>query len=90
MFVRRQIFPKGLKAFYGHYLTYPPQSPGRWREGRGSQQSRVAHHSEIHKAYFKRLSVNFPGGPMVKNLPANEGDTGSNPGPGRSHMLGGN
>ena len=31
-----------------------------------------------------------PGGPVVKNLPANEGDTGSNPGPGRSHMLGGN
>ena len=24
---------------------------------------------------------------MVKNLPANAGDTGSIPGPGRSHML---
>ena len=24
---------------------------------------------------------------MVKNPPANAGDTGSNPGPGRSHML---
>ena len=29
----------------------------------------------------------FPGGTMVKNLPANAGDTGSSPGPGRSHML---
>ena len=28
----------------------------------------------------------FPGGAVVKNLPANEGDTGSSPGPGRSHM----
>ena len=29
----------------------------------------------------------FPGGPVAENLPANAGDTGSNPGPGRSHML---
>ena len=29
----------------------------------------------------------FPGGAVVKNLPANAGDTGSIPGPGRSHML---
>ena len=28
----------------------------------------------------------FPGGAMVKNLPANTGDTGSSPGPERSHM----
>ena len=28
----------------------------------------------------------FPGGSVVKNLPANAGDTGSSPGPGRSHM----
>ena len=29
----------------------------------------------------------FPGGAVVKNLPANARDTGSSPGPGRSHML---
>ena len=28
----------------------------------------------------------FPGGVVVKNLPANAGDTGSSPGPRRSHM----
>ena len=28
----------------------------------------------------------FPGGTLVKNLPANAGDTSSSPGPGRSHM----
>ena len=28
----------------------------------------------------------FPGGPVVKNPPANAGDTGSSPGPGRSRM----
>ena len=29
----------------------------------------------------------FPGGSVVKNPPASAGDTGSSPGPGRSHML---
>ena len=29
----------------------------------------------------------FPGGTVVKNPPANAGDTGSSPGPGISHML---
>ena len=29
----------------------------------------------------------FPGGTVVKNLPANAGDMGSRPGPGRSHMA---
>ena len=35
----------------------------------------------------KPINRGFPGGAMVKNLPANAGDTGSSPGPGRSHML---
>ena len=30
--------------------------------------------------------VGFPGGTVVKNLPANAGDTGLTPGPGKSHM----
>ena len=29
----------------------------------------------------------FPGGTVVKNPPANAGDTGSSPGPGRYHIL---
>ena len=32
----------------------------------------------------------FPGDPVVKNLPASAGDTGSIPGPGRFYMLQGN
>ena len=32
----------------------------------------------------------FPGGPVVKNLIANAGGTGSIPGPGSSHMPWGN
>ena len=31
-------------------------------------------------------SRGFPGGAVVKNPPANAGDTGSSLGPGRSHM----
>ena len=34
----------------------------------------------------KKVGRDFPGGAVVKNLPANAGDTGSSPGPGRSHM----
>ena len=33
------------------------------------------------------MSLDFSGGPVVKNPPANAGDTGSIPGAGRSHML---
>ena len=34
----------------------------------------------------KNECLGFPGGAAVKNLPANARDTGSRPGPGRSHM----
>ena len=34
--------------------------------------------------------MDFRGGLVVNNLPANGGDTGSIPGPGRFHMLWGN
>ena len=31
--------------------------------------------------------MDFPGVPVVENLPADAGETGSFPAPGRSHML---
>ena len=34
--------------------------------------------------------MDFPGGPVIKNLPANAGDMGSIPGPGRLHNHGAN
>ena len=34
----------------------------------------------------KTSPEDFSGGAVVKNPPANAGDTGSSPGPGRSHM----
>ena len=36
---------------------------------------------------LRRKNRDFPGGTVVKNPPANAGDRGSSPGPGRSHML---
>ena len=39
------------------------------------------------KCWYKvKPALGFPGGAVVKNPPANEGDTGLSPGPGRSHM----
>ena len=35
---------------------------------------------------YKNIPGGFPGGAVVKNLPANAGDTGLSPGLGRSHM----
>ena len=35
---------------------------------------------------IKNKNKGFPGGAVVRNPPANAGDTGSSPGPGRSHM----
>ena len=51
-----------------------------WGQGTGQQEGR---------SFFEIKSFlrEFPGGAVVKNPPANAGDTGSIPGPGRSHML---
>ena len=43
------------------------------------------------RVYLEKYNENnvcwdFPGGTVVKNPPANAGDTGSSPGPGRPHM----
>ena len=41
----------------------------------------------MHEIYYiKSKPWDFPGGPVVKNLPANAGDTGLIPDLGRSHM----
>ena len=46
----------------------------------------ILNESEILHNLKKKLE-DFPGGLVVKNLPANVGDMGSIPGPGRSHMA---
>ena len=39
-----------------------------------------------HDPQFKKPHQDFPDGAVVKNPPANAGDTGSSPGPGIFHM----
>ena len=44
----------------------------------------------LHWTQIKILAGDFPGGPVLKNLPVNAGDEGPIPGPGRFHMPQGN
>ena len=46
----------------------------------------------MHSKFLNKINLKiniwgFPGSTVVKNPPANAGDTGLSPGPGRSHML---
>ena len=41
--------------------------------------------TKINFLCIKKEKRDFPGGAVVKNPPTNAGDTGSSPGPGRSH-----
>ena len=57
------------------------------------EENSAINHLSFHLKLEKKSKLNskltkagFPGGAVIKNLPANAGDTGSNPGPGRSHM----
>ena len=40
----------------------------------------------IEMILLRSRAQGFPGGSVVKDLPANAGDSGSIPGPGESHM----
>ena len=63
-----------------------------------SGQTRVPLHVEserncvvtFRKSLYKKMIIGFTGGPVVKTLPANAGDTGLIPGLGRFLLLQGN
>ena len=50
------------------------------------QTAMRTHHFKVGCYLEKKARRDFPGGAVVKNLPANAGDTGLSPGPGGSHM----
>ena len=53
-----------------------------------SQQMQKKHLAKFNILFMiKTLNRDFRGGTVVKNPPANAGDTGSSPGLGRFHML---
>ena len=43
-------------------------------------------HKVMELVMTENYTSGFPSGAVVRNPPANAGDTGSSPGPGRSHM----
>ena len=45
-----------------------------------------ANFTSTNRVTIKNQHPDFPGGAVIKNPPANAGDTGSSPGLGRSHM----
>ena len=47
---------------------------------------RLVRRSQKGRKGLSTVNLGFPGGTVVQNLPANAGDMGSSPGPGRSHM----
>ena len=63
-------------------LTYTFLHRGPLRLYFGNHRVFPEHKYSLIKALFQ----GFPGGAMVKGPPATAGDTGSSPGPGRSHM----
>jgi len=77
---------------------YLPASSGEKEMGSMNQEGHVFLQASIFQPYlhiqniikrkyltvFSTVSLDFPGGSVVKNPPANAGDTGLIPGPGRS------
>ena len=61
---------------------------GELRSQKPQGAAKIFFKININKILFKKKKKRggFPGGIVVKNLPANSGDTGLSPGPGRSHM----
>ena len=53
---------------------------------RGNFIAIQSHLKKQEKSQINNQPWDLPGGTVVKNLPANVGDTGLSPGPGRSHM----
>ena len=52
----------------------------------GESLELVHQESEQKCSFFKKVAMDLPSGPVVKNPPANAEDPGSIPGPERFHM----
>ena len=67
-------------------LTPNAEECSEWHNCAPDRFGCLEHPQPINEAFKARL-LDLPGGPVVKNPPANVGDSGSIPGPGRLHML---
>ena len=59
-----------------------------WPKNQNTEQKQYCNkfNKDLKKMFHIKNQGDFPGGAVVKHLPANAGDTGSSPGPGRSHI----
>jgi len=73
-----RIWHCSQSALAGSVCTVSPSEGGVWSE------------NDLVCCCIKHYLLGLPSGPVVKNLPANAGGTGSIPGPRRFHMLLGN
>ena len=69
-----------MKTKYVFYKDHKIDKKGRQVTNIRNKRGDVATYTTEIKRW------DFPGGAVVKNPPANAGDTGLIPGPGRSHM----
>ena len=76
--VKKQRFTKGSVLF----VTIPRVKDDAWCQF-SAQNCTQKDGRHLGKSV---AFLGFPGGTVVKNPPANAGDTGSSPGPGISHM----
>ena len=83
-----QIGREELSLFAGDMTLYIENSNVSTKKAPKNLLELINEFSKIagYKSNIQK-SWDFPGGTVVKNPPANEGDTGSTPGLGRSHML---
>ena len=58
----------------------------KWIEFKWESGGALKNTPSVELFLLKRVVWDFPGGAVVKNLPANAGDMGSIPSPGRSYM----
>ena len=77
------VFLRSLEVRGGSRVAGPES--GRETRAREEQPALPLRLGRLKKANLTR-GRGFPGGAVVKNPPANAGDMGSSPGPGRSHM----
>ena len=80
------LLPCGIKITSSTPLPYSCTSFKEWMLIQISSCCAKEHQLLLHVKCSLKIQ-GFPGGAVVKNMPASSGDTGSSPDPGRSHML---